>query len=79
MRTHATSLRNWLTALLVEEQSRTEYVGGYDICVGEDGYSLFIVEATGDEEPGDRPSSQNNGDNEIIEFFALPANLLSSC
>lgn len=78
MRTHATSCRSRLNAVLADVQLRGEYVRGYFILVGEDGYSLHIAEATNGEERaierGDRLSPQNDGDDDIIEVVVTPFN-----
>lgn len=68
------SYRNWLNALLSGAQSNGEYVEGCRICVGKDGYSLSIDEATRDEEPGDRLFSPKSGEDDIIEVVVQPSN-----
>lgn len=78
MRRYATSYRSWLNALQADAQLRGEYFGGYRIHVYENGYSLPVDEATGDEEWGDRPSSRKDGDDYIIEDVVTPSNPPSS-
>lgn len=64
--------------LLADEQSIGEYIGGYCKCFGEYGSSLFIDEATSDEEPVDVPSSQIDDEDDIIEVVVSNLNTSSS-
>lgn len=72
MHTQAISSRNRLNDLQVDAQSGSEYVGGYSICVGENGYSLFTDEASSG------LFSQNDHDDEIVEVFLPPSKSSSS-
>lgn len=72
MRTHSRSYINWRNAVLADAQTRGQYVGGFQIRVGEDGCSLQVNEATSDEELRKRPSPPDDRVQEIIEIFLPP-------
>lgn len=46
---HASTYRIGAKSLLFEARSRVEFIGGYHIRVGEDGYSLSVDQTTSDE------------------------------
>lgn len=74
MRTESPSFHTQIKFLQENAQSKAEYIGVYRICVDDDGHLLCIDRATSDEECGDSPSRQNNGDDHIIEVPVLPYN-----
>lgn len=75
-RTHATGYYNQLHTLLVDTQQKVGYEGAYRKRAGENGYHLFIDEENSDEEPGNRPDSQND-DGDDINVVVIPSLNLS--
>lgn len=73
MSTLTPSYCNRPNALLSDAQLKGEHDGGYRMPVGADGYSLCIGEVTSDEERGNRPSTPNSVDYDIIQFFCTPS------
>lgn len=74
MRKHSTSYRNRLSASLADVQPNGEYPVDYGSGVRKNGYLLRIDQNTSLEKRGDRPSSQNDGDDVIIEAVVPPSN-----